>query len=101
MIASSPAIHATIPPIFHGIVASAAQTSRNLSPSLAHLCDHLFDEYAFVGRDWVMVEVGLEVLMESLATLLWAPRLQRSTYANPVTRPVKLHQAHEILVLVG
>ena len=70
MVAPFPAVHATIPPILHSIVTSASQASRNLSPPLAHLAHHLFDQHPFLRRDGIVAEVRLEVLVESLATLL-------------------------------
>ncbi len=70
MVASFPAVHATVPPVLHRIVTSASQASRNLSPPLAHFTHHLFDQHPFLRRDGIVAEIRLEVLVESLATLL-------------------------------
>lgn len=83
VVAASP-VHATIPPILDCVVAASSQTSGNLSPSLAHLGNHLLDHDTFLRSDGVMVEVGLEVLVISLSALLWGSSLNGRRYPDPV-----------------
>lgn len=64
-------VHATVPPVLDSVVTSASQSSRNLSPSLSHFGDHLLDQNAFLRSNGVMIEVWLEILVVSFATLLW------------------------------
>lgn len=70
VVAAAATVHSTVPPVLDGIVAAATQTTCDLSPTLAHLGDHLLDENALFGSDGIMVEVRLEVLVETLAALL-------------------------------
>jgi hypothetical protein len=70
VVAAAATVHSTIPPVLDGIVAATTQTTGDLGPTLAHLGDHLLDENALLGSDGIMVEVGLEVLVESLTALL-------------------------------
>lgn len=48
-------VHATVPPILDCIVASVAQSSCNLGPSLAHLLYQLFDHFTFLSGDGFMI----------------------------------------------
>jgi hypothetical protein len=70
VVAAAATVHSTIPPVLDGIVAATPQTTSDLGPTLAHLSDHLLDENALFGGDGIMVEVGLEVLVETLTALL-------------------------------
>lgn len=70
VVAATATVHSTVPPVLDSIVAAASQTTCDLGPTLAHLGDHLLDEDALFGSDGIMVEVRLEVLVETLATLL-------------------------------
>jgi hypothetical protein len=70
VVAATATVHSTVPPVLDGIVAAATQTTCDLSPTLTHLSDHLLDENALFGSDGIMVEVRLEVLVETLAALL-------------------------------
>lgn len=99
VVATSSAVHASIPPVLHSVVAAPSESSGNLSPSLAHLSDHLLDHEAFLRSDWLMVEVGLQILVEAFTTLLRRPRLNSRRDADPVVCPVKVNQMHEVLVL--
>lgn len=78
------AIHAAIPPVFDGIVATAMQTARNLGPTLAHLGDHAFDLEAFFGTDGLVVEGWLEVLVITFATLLGRAGADELGNTNPI-----------------
>lgn len=75
LLVASASVHASIPPILHGIVAAAAEPASDLCPPLAHLGDHLLDHDAFLRSNGVMVEVGLEVLVEALSALFRRARL--------------------------
>jgi hypothetical protein len=70
LMASSSSIHSSVPPILDSIVTTASQSSGDLSPTFAHLGDHLLDQHSLLGRDRVMVQVRLQVLMKPFATLL-------------------------------
>jgi hypothetical protein len=70
VVAATATVHSTVPPVLDSIVAAASQTTCDLGPTLTHLGDHLLDENALFGSDGIMVEVRLEVLVETLATLL-------------------------------
>lgn len=97
--APPPTVHAPIPPVLDGIVTATAQATRNLGPSLAHLGHHLLDEEAFLRGDGLVIEVGLQVLVEALATLLGGTGLNCRRNAHPVVRSVDVDQVQEILVL--
>ena len=70
VVAATATVHSTVPPVLDGIVTAASQTTCDLGPALTHLGDHLLDENALLGSDGIMVEVRLEVLVETLAALL-------------------------------
>lgn len=68
----SPApVHAAVPPVLDGIVAAAVETPCDLSPTLAHLRHQPLDHCALLWCDGVVVEGGLEVLVEAFTALLW------------------------------
>ena len=52
---SSAAIHSTIPPILHCVVASSMKPSGDLGPSLAHFANQLLNDLTFLGSDRVMI----------------------------------------------
>ena len=97
--AAFPAILAAIPPVLDGVVAAAAQPTGNLRPALAHFRHHLLDQLAFFGGDGVVVEVGFEVLVVSLAALLGGTRADSTRDLDPVLRAVGRYQLHQQLVL--
>lgn len=70
LVVASSSVHASIPPVLYGVVASSSQSSRDLGPTLSHLGDHLLDHDTFLGGDGVVVEVRLQVLVVSLSALL-------------------------------
>jgi hypothetical protein len=53
---ASPSVHAPIPPILHGIVASSMEPSRNFSPAFPHLRNQALDLKAFFRTDRFMVQ---------------------------------------------
>jgi hypothetical protein len=63
-------VHAAIPPVLDGIVASAMEPPRDLSPPLPHLTNQALNLESFFGADGLMVQRGLEVLVISLPALL-------------------------------
>ena len=67
------AVHATIPPVLHGVVAAVAQSSCDLGPSLSHLVDHALDHQPLLGGDGFTVQRRLQILVEALPTLLGRP----------------------------
>lgn len=69
------AIHTTIPPVLDRIVTSSFKSPCDFCPALSHLSDQSFNYLAFFGRDGIMVQAGFQVLMISLSTLLWRPRI--------------------------
>jgi len=77
VVAASSAIHAAIPPVLHCVVAASSESSRDFSPSFAHLSDHLLDQHSFLRSDRIVVEIGLQILVEALTALLRRPRLNR------------------------
>lgn len=46
----------TVPPVLDGVVAAAFQPPCNLCPSLAHLSDHLLNQFALFASDGVVVQ---------------------------------------------
>jgi len=61
---------AAIPPVLHCVVTSTLESSCDLGPPLAHLCNHLLNKVSFFRGDRVMIQRRLEVLMVAFATLL-------------------------------
>lgn len=98
LLVASTAVHATIPPVLDGVVTSSSQAARDLCPTLAHLGHHLLDEDAFFRRDWVVVQIWLQVLVESLATLLWGACLDGAGYADPIRRAILVHEVKQQVV---
>ena len=88
-------VHATIPPVLDGVVASSIQSSRNLGPSLAHLVHQSLDEDAFFWGDGVMAQGRFEVLVESLPTLLGRPRSDQHRYSDPVVSSLCMDQLEQ------
>lgn len=97
---ASAAVHATIPPVLDGVVAASAQATGNLSPSLAHLGNHLLNHLALLGSDGVVVEVRLEVLVVALTALLGRTRSHHAGNAHPVVGTLGMDQSHEHVVLM-
>ena len=75
VVASSSSVHTAVPPVLHGVVATSPQTSGDFRPSFPHVGNHLLDEKAFFGSNGVVVQVGFQVLVIPLPTLLWGPGL--------------------------
>jgi hypothetical protein len=48
-------VHATIPPILHGIIAPAIESSCDLSPPFSHLGNQTLNLETFFGADWFMI----------------------------------------------
>lgn len=69
VVAPSTAIHASVPPILHGIVAASTKSPGNLGPPLSHLGDHLLNQHTLLCRNRLMIQVRLQVLMEPFPTL--------------------------------
>ena len=75
VVASSSSVHTAVPPVLHGVVATSPKTSGDFRPSFPHVGNHLLDEEAFFRSDGVVVQVGFQVLVIPLPTLLWRPSL--------------------------
>lgn len=71
VVAALPSVHAAIPPVLDGVVASSVQSSSDLGPSLANLGDHSFDQDTLLGRYWLEVQRRFQVLMIAFTALLW------------------------------
>lgn len=93
------AVLTTIPPVLDGVVAAAMEAAGNLSPSLAHLGDHLLDHGALLGSDGVVVEVRLEVLVIPFPALLGGSGLDHRRDADPVVSTLSVDEAKQELVL--
>ena len=78
------AVHPAVPPVLDRIVAAAVEPACNLGPALAHLGHQTLDQGALFGRDGVVVERGLEVLMEPLPTLFGRAGADQRRNPNPV-----------------
>jgi hypothetical protein len=100
LVVASSSVHASVPPVLHGVVTASSQASGDLCPSLAHLCHHLFDQDALLGSDGVMVEVWLQVLVEAFSTLLRRASLNCGGDADPVVSTVNGDEVEEELVLL-
>ena len=99
LLVASSAVLATVPPVLDGVVAATVESAGDLSPALAHLGDHLFDESTLLRSDWVVVEVWLEVLVVALTTLLWRASLDHRRDANPVVGALSVDKVEEDRVL--
>jgi hypothetical protein len=53
---SSSPVHAPIPPVLDGVVASPVKFSSNVCPTLPHLGDHAFDLKPLFRADGLVVE---------------------------------------------
>lgn len=96
----SSSVHASIPPVLHGVVAASSESSGDLSPSLSHLCNHLLDQDALLRCNGIVVEVGLEVLVISLSALFWGTGLDGCRYPYPVVSSMNIDQVKEQVVLL-
>jgi hypothetical protein len=97
---ASAAVHATIPPVLDSVVAATTQTTSDLGPALAHLSNHLLNQLTLLGSDGVMVEVGLQVLVVSLAALLGRASAHHARDADPVVSALRVDKAHEDVILL-
>lgn len=100
LVVASSSVHASIPPVLYGVVASSSQSSRDLGPSLSHLGDHLLDHDTFLRGDRVMVEIRLQVLVVSLSALLGGPGLDGGRYPHPVVGSMDIDEMQEHLVFL-
>lgn len=98
LLVASSSIHTAVPPVLHGIVATAMQSTSNLGPSLAHLSHHHLDSDTFFGRDGIVIQVWLQVLVISLATLLRRARLNGARDSDPVRSPILVHEVKEEII---
>lgn len=89
----------TVPPVLDGVVASSLEPASNLGPALAHLRDHLLDLLAFLGRDGVVIQRRLEVLVVTLPALFGRACSDGMRDPDPVGSPVLLNQSNKIHVL--
>lgn len=94
-VSSAASVHPPIPPVLDGVVTSTTQPSCNLRPALAHLRHHLLDQHTLFGRDGLVVEVGLEVLVEPLSALLGRASLDGLGDSDPVVGAMKVDQGQE------
>ena len=91
-------VHAAIPPVLDGVVASAMQSASNLGPPLAHLGDHPLNQDTLLGRDGIQVQRRLEILVEPLTALLGRPGLHELRDAHPIVSSVTVDQIEQILI---
>lgn len=96
--APSPVL-ATIPPVLHGVVAAAVELACDLGPLLAHLSDQALNDLALFGSNGLVVERGLEVLVEALAALLGRAGAQHLRYPHPVVGALLRDDGEKELVL--
>lgn len=101
LVLSLSAVLAPVPPVLYSVVAAAVETSGNVGPPLANLLDHGLNDDAFLGRDGVVVESRLQVLVISFAALLWCSGAEGIGDAYPVQGALVLDQRHEVGVLMG
>lgn len=94
------AVLASIPPILHRVVAAAVQTSCNLCPPLADLVDENLYLDTLLGCDGLMVECGLEVLVESFPALLRRASSEGLGDAHPVQGALVADELHEVRILL-
>jgi hypothetical protein len=94
------AVHATIPPILNGVVATVTEAASDLSPTPAYLIYHAFDNKAFIGRNGFAVQGGLEVLVEAFPTLLRRAVVHMFRDADPVARALFTNKLQEQLIFV-
>jgi hypothetical protein len=95
-----PSVLATVPPVLHCIVATALEPTCNFGPPLAHLGHHLLDQLSLVGRDGVVIQCRLQVLVEALSALLRRPRTNLLWNADPVVWAVAGDEVYQPLVFV-
>jgi len=65
-----PSVLTAVPPVLHSVVTAAFEPSSDLGPPFAHLLHQLLNQLAFFGSDGLVVQGGLEVLVEPFAALL-------------------------------
>lgn len=99
LLVAASAVLTSVPPVLDSIVGTATKASSNLSPTLAHLGNHLLNHGTLLWGDGFMVEVWLEVLVISLTALLWGAGLDHAGDAHPVVRALGVNKAEEVLVL--
>lgn len=69
-VGSLAAVHAAVPPVLDGVVATVAKSTGDFSPSFTHLMDELLDQLAFLSRNRFVIEARFQVLVISFSTLL-------------------------------
>lgn len=93
--AATSSIHPAIPPVLDSVVAAASQPSGNLSPPFPHLRYHLLNHDALFWRDGIVIQVGLQILVEPFTTLLGRTRLDGLRYPDPVVRAMEVDQRQQ------
>ena len=88
-------IHAAVPPILYGIVASAWKSSCDFGPSLSHLCDQLLNKLAFLRCDRLMAQSWLQVLMIPLPALFRGSRYKELRNLDPIMSTVHIDKAQQ------
>jgi hypothetical protein len=95
-----PSVLPAVPPVLHSVVGAALEPPCDLSPPLAHFGDQLLDQLALFGRDGLVVQRRLEILMKPLATLLWRSGSDFLRDADPVVGSIAVHQFNQPPVFV-
>lgn len=95
------ATHAAIPPILDRVVTAVTQLAGNLGPTLARVIHLVCYQQTLLGRNRLMVQRRLELLVEALSTLLGGPVEHVLRDAHLIVGTLLLHQLDKQLILLG
>jgi len=96
---TSAPVDTSIPPVLDSVVAAARKSPSNLRPPLSNFSDEPLDEFALLWGNGLVVERGLQVLVEAFPALLGSPGSDEVRNANPVVRAMSLDELEEARVL--
>jgi hypothetical protein len=92
-------VDTSIPPVLDRIVAAARKSPGDLGPPLPDFSNEPLDQFPLFGGNGLVVECGLQVLMEALPALFGRPSSNQVRNANPVVRTMGLNELEETSVL--
>lgn len=89
-------IHAAVPPIFDGVVASTTKAAGNFRPPFPHLTHQSFDDGTFIRRNGIVVQRRFQILVETFPALLGRPRSDQVGYPHPIMSTLGMHKLKQV-----
>jgi len=93
---ASTTIHAAVPPVLDGIVASTMESTSNFSPPLSHLSNHSLNLQTLFRADGFVIQRRFEILMVPFPALLRGARSNELGYPDPVQCSLGVYQLAQV-----